>query len=321
MAFIQVETKPKCEPVSLADMKTFLRITDTDQDSIIARLISAAREYCETFTGRAFINTGFKQVLDSFPYFTDTVASGQAYPPAYYSLPRYSTTLWNYSQMMKLLRSPLAAVDHIMYVSGTDGRPKALTLSNMSWYPLTDFASGAKVVDSNGKVQTCTTAGKSGKTEPTWATATNGTTPDGSTLIWTNSGVVDPGSDFVADDVSEPPRIFPRAGQYWPACLYVPNAVEIHFTAGYNDDAAIAAAVATFSNTSPAPNQQEIATYEAGLRQADVPEVITTAIFEFVSHWYEHREAITSENLKEAPKTVDMLLWSERVLDMAPTRG
>jgi hypothetical protein len=69
--------------------------------------------------------------LDSFPYYTDTVASQQAYPPSYYSLPRYSTTLWNYSQVIKLWKPPVVEVEKITYI-GTDGQPHDL-------FPGTDF--------------------------------------------------------------------------------------------------------------------------------------------------------------------------------------
>ena len=320
MAFIQIVSQPQCEPVSLADAKTFLRVTESDQDAIISTLIQAAREYCEGFTGRSFINKGYKQVHDSFPYYTDTIMSGQAYPPAYYSYPRYSTTLWNYSQMIKLLRGPLKKADHITYIDSSTGRPKALTISYLPWFPLVDVVLGAKCVDSNGKIQNCTTAGKSGSAEPTWNTATAGTTNDG-TVVWSNTGNADPGSQFVVDDVSEPPRVFPKAGQFWPAVSYVPNAVELHFIAGYNDEAAIAAAMSEFANTSPAPDDAAKAAHESELRRADLPKTIVTAICEYVAHWYEHREAVTTEALKEAPKTVDMLLWSLRINDQAPTRG
>jgi hypothetical protein len=236
LAAIVIETPPASEPISLAEVKLHLGLgpwqdsdhaTSAMQATRLRDLIVAAREYCATFTRRAFITTGFVQYLDSFPYYTDTALSQQAYPPAYYSLPRYSTTLWNYSQMIKLFYSPLIAVSRITYVA-----------SNQQ---ATDLLPG---------------------------------TPDN------QSG------QFIVDTSSEPPRIFPNAGMNWPPCLYVPNAVAIHFTAGYGD--------------SP----------------SKVPAVVKVAIRHLVRLWDSDPSLIGQKNPE-----VERLLWSCRVLDVAPTRG
>jgi uncharacterized protein len=55
-----------------------------------------------------------------------------------------------------------------------------------AWQAATAYAIGATVVDSNGNVQQCTTAGTSGAAHPTWASALAATTADGvGTLVWT----------------------------------------------------------------------------------------------------------------------------------------
>lgn len=58
---------PACEPVSLAEAKLHLRVTDDDQDAIISGLISAARIACETKTRQQLIHARWKLVLDRFP--------------------------------------------------------------------------------------------------------------------------------------------------------------------------------------------------------------------------------------------------------------
>jgi hypothetical protein len=129
MSNVSVEIEPLVEPLSLAEVKRQLRLgpwedsdhtTSSLQAERLRGLIQAAREYCEEFTRRSFVNKGFVQTMDAFPYFTDTALSQQAYPPAYYSLPRFATTQWNYSQMIKLFYSPLVTVSKITYI-GTDG--------------------------------------------------------------------------------------------------------------------------------------------------------------------------------------------------------
>lgn len=60
---------PALEPVLLADAKNHLRVDAdlTADDALIALLISAARRYAESYTGRSFITQGWRLVLDSFP--------------------------------------------------------------------------------------------------------------------------------------------------------------------------------------------------------------------------------------------------------------
>jgi hypothetical protein len=125
MASLQITSPPAVEPLSLAQVKLELgygpwedsdHVTSKNLNDKLRPLIVAARQYCSMFTRRCFISTGFAQYLDSFPYYTDTLMSQQAYPPAYYSLPRYSTTLWNYSQMIKLIYSPCLSVQNIQYI-------------------------------------------------------------------------------------------------------------------------------------------------------------------------------------------------------------
>lgn len=96
---------------------------------------------------------------------------------------------------------------------------------------------------------------------------------------------------FQVDVATEPARLFPSPGGYWPPALYIPNAVAVYFTAGYSVDASL------------------------------VPMTVKVAIKQLVSHWYEHRESVSEVRLDEAPMAVDMLLTSYRVQDFSPTRG
>src|SRR5579864_4819105 len=244
MAAIVVETPPAAEPILLADAKNFCRQIIADDDALITDLIIAAREKVEADTGLSLINKGFRQSLDSFPYFTDTTLSQLAYPPSYYSLPRYSTTLWNYSQMIKLFRSPLRIITRISYIASSDGNSHDLYGALPNWLPLIEYALGDEIEDPNGNIQQVSTAREneeagaslSGASAPTWSALTGGTTNDGD-LVWTNIGLA-PAPSFLFDRDSQPPRIFPMTGGFWPSVLYVPNAAQIHFVSGYGADGA-----------------------------------------------------------------------------------
>lgn len=69
-----VITQPTSEPVSLAEAREHLRL-DTDGDSpdanpddaIVTALITAARQWCETHTGRTLSPTVYEAALDAWP--------------------------------------------------------------------------------------------------------------------------------------------------------------------------------------------------------------------------------------------------------------
>ncbi len=62
-----VTTGPAEEPVSLAEVKTHLRFTGDAEDSLLAGLITAAREQCELVARRAFVTQTITLRLDAWP--------------------------------------------------------------------------------------------------------------------------------------------------------------------------------------------------------------------------------------------------------------
>lgn len=318
MASLKVETPAAAYPVSLAEAKNWLRVTIDDDDSLIRDiLIPAATSACETYTGRCFCYTGFIQTLDSFPYYVDSVQSQQAYPPSYYAMPRYSTTLWNYSQMIKLFRPKLKSIDRITYLASGDQQWHDLLPVPELWYPGKTHAANDLVMDNNNNVQKCTTPGKSDANPPIWAKGVGETTTEANPdpqgegaggVAWENQGPMPENWDgttpgqfgyFIADTESEPGRVFPGPpGQTWPPVIYVPDAVQIHFTAGWAADG---------TSVGDGPGQ--------------MPAVIKTAILMCIANWYENREAAMIGAFGELPNHVQMLLYSKKVIDFQPTRG
>jgi len=146
MGSIRVEIPPVCEPVDLATVKAHLRVTIDDDDSLISMYITAARELCEDFCARSFINKGFAQYLDTFPYYVDSNPSQVGYGPSFYTWPRYATTLWNEAQRIRLYRSNLQSVSSIVYLD-------AVTMKFLTLLPSTDVSGvgGDFVVDASSK--------------------------------------------------------------------------------------------------------------------------------------------------------------------------
>lgn len=64
---LQLITGPTAEPLSLAEAKRHLRVTDTAQDLLITALIAAVRQYAQTKCQCQVLAARWKLVLDAFP--------------------------------------------------------------------------------------------------------------------------------------------------------------------------------------------------------------------------------------------------------------
>lgn len=117
---VEVVTPPASEPVSLDEMKLHLKMDGISaDDDLIAALVSAARERCETITRRAFLTTTFDVFLDWFPGYTPTYQLlrelGRGWGPSSQLAPG------QYLGEVRLPRPPLQSVTFVKYVdpSGT----------------------------------------------------------------------------------------------------------------------------------------------------------------------------------------------------------
>lgn len=64
---LTLETPPAQEPVSVPDIRDFLRITHAFEDALLERLITSARHYVETQTRRVLIDQTWSLYLDRWP--------------------------------------------------------------------------------------------------------------------------------------------------------------------------------------------------------------------------------------------------------------
>ena len=58
-----ISTPPIVEPVSLDQVKAWLKVDWDTEDALIETLISAAREKCEQYTNRAFVSQGITETF------------------------------------------------------------------------------------------------------------------------------------------------------------------------------------------------------------------------------------------------------------------
>ena len=52
---LKIKTPPVVEPITLAEAKSYLRITNSNDDAFITALISGVRRRCEEYTQRSLI--------------------------------------------------------------------------------------------------------------------------------------------------------------------------------------------------------------------------------------------------------------------------
>jgi len=64
---LTVTVEPIIEPVTLQEMKDYLRVDSSDEDALITSLIVAARAYCETKAKWSFITQSLRYTLDEWP--------------------------------------------------------------------------------------------------------------------------------------------------------------------------------------------------------------------------------------------------------------
>jgi uncharacterized phiE125 gp8 family phage protein len=65
MSLTQI-TPPAAEPVSLAELKAFLKVDGTDEDALIGSVATAARAHLETLTAKAFVTQGWRIRRDAW---------------------------------------------------------------------------------------------------------------------------------------------------------------------------------------------------------------------------------------------------------------
>jgi len=66
MAGLVVDTGPTQEPVTLQEVKEYLRVDDATDERVVRPFIESARRFCEEHTGRALMSQTLTLFLDAF---------------------------------------------------------------------------------------------------------------------------------------------------------------------------------------------------------------------------------------------------------------
>jgi hypothetical protein len=125
----------------------------------------------------------------SAPAATDTGLSGS---PTYYnaigthSFPSSGSVQFNYALSATDYGAAGMTIQELGLFANSSAAvlPAAIGTANPAWSAATPYTAGTLVIDSNGNLQRCTTAGTSGSSAPAWSTALSGSTADGA-AAWT----------------------------------------------------------------------------------------------------------------------------------------
>jgi hypothetical protein len=112
-------TPPAAQPVTLAQAKSHLRITWTNDDAYVTTLIAASSQYCQVLAKRTFVNTGYTMVDDAFPF---TMGSSNRQIRQFYGQFQggqgavYPGVLALNSGIITFPRAPVVSVQSVVYL-------------------------------------------------------------------------------------------------------------------------------------------------------------------------------------------------------------
>jgi hypothetical protein len=137
------------------------------------------------------------------------------------------------------------------------------------------------------------------------------------------------GTHFQVDFSSEPARLYPLEGQFWPETMYgVANAVRIPVTAGYEVQSSEEPAGEAEIEAVPEPETDAVADVlateqvKAYTIDRTVPEDLVLAIKQTVVHWYQNRDPVVAQaggggHFNPLPLHVEQIMEAYRCWDWA----
>ena len=140
-------TPPAAEPVSVMMLKRQVRVDFPDDDTLLGIYVTAAREYAEKYTRRAFFNQTWELALDHFPLptFKTTLTAEERHDWPFFGsswdyfairLPKPTCVTVNSVSYLDL-SSTLVTLDPSTYYVDNTGEPARLVPSANQFWPYT----------------------------------------------------------------------------------------------------------------------------------------------------------------------------------------
>jgi hypothetical protein len=268
---LQLVVPPAVEPVSLSELKEFLRIDpgDTSNDATIWSLGVAARQWTEVYCQRRWVTQTWRLSVDFFPGYIDMKLVGQKVSSPFvsgsnailvgirYALvlpfpPVQSIASFIYQNANGQVTSMIQGPNMIASVTNTYGAPLQLVTSTPH-----GLQTGSAVTLAGNSSLISFLNGETFENVTVLDANTfllNGTVGDGTTSI--SGGGTATGYNYTHDLASQPARLTPIFGQMWPVARVIVNAVQVEFVCGYGgpvtvsmDPNSTAITGATFAST------------------------------------------------------------------------
>jgi hypothetical protein len=276
--------QPAEEPVSLAWMKNYLRLDSgfTMDDGMISGLITAAREWCESFCERAWVFQTKRLLMDFFPGYVDFKLAGQRVSSPFVSGSnailvgiRYAIALpWPQARSIALFQyldqngETQVMVEGTDFVQDLDSQPARLTPLFGAMWPVARVVANAVQVD--------------------YVTGYFGTVP---VQMTDGSPIVTSSFSFLPRDVG--------------SLISIPNALTGNKALSTSILSVDVNGIATLAAS---------ATQNSGAQTTSfgtLPHSIIHAIALLVSYWYENRDP---SQMEDVPFAVKALLYPYRDL-------
>lgn len=121
MAGIQISTEPVAEPLSLQEVKDYLRLDDNIDERMLRALIQTVRQFCEQHTGRKLMTQTITQYIDGYDETITPLWEGTRTAP---DLPIYKN-------FIELSFAPLQSVTSVKTYDDSD---TATTMATSKYY-------------------------------------------------------------------------------------------------------------------------------------------------------------------------------------------
>ena len=110
MAGLQIQTEPNQEPLSLQEVKDYLRVEDTTDERILQAMIETARRFAEEHMGRSLMSQTINQFIDGYDELEDPLFEGFKKGPF----------LTYYKNYITLARPPVISVSSVSTFNDSD---------------------------------------------------------------------------------------------------------------------------------------------------------------------------------------------------------
>jgi hypothetical protein len=256
-------TPPVVEPVTLTEMKEFLRVdpNDNSQNNLIGGLVTAARAWAEIFTAKKFVQQTWQVAMDFFPGYVAQKFVGEKFSSPFVS--GANAVLVGIRYAVQLPYPPVQKILTYIY-QNANGQ----TTSMIS--PSINIAAVINTVGQQIQIQTATQHG-----QQSGASATISGNPTLVSIMGQNTEVITvidqynftldgtigtgtavPGTgscvfyNYVQDLLSNPARLTPIFGNMWPVARVTVNAVQVQYQCGFAIPIVVSTAASSTAITS-----------------------------------------------------------------------